>query len=181
MGNRIVCRVLVLGIDGAGKTSFVNKIEDPDSSTPTTPTDAYKVRDIKFKGVKFNVWDVSGKKSTRSLWKHYYREGGTDAIIYVVDSSDRERIKEAKQCLSSAMMDPAIANVLLFVLANKQDEDGALTPDEVEEALSLNNYRNQRQVVIHGISALTGDGIREVKNILAEKIKEHIKEREDND
>jgi small GTP-binding protein len=109
MGNSLHSRILVLGIDGAGKTSFINRIEHPNQNIAVTPTEAYKVHDIKVKGVKFNVWDVAGKESTRSLWKHYFQQGGTDAIIWVVDSaSSEEKLNESKQCLTNAMMDPAL-------------------------------------------------------------------------
>jgi len=110
MGNSLHSRILVLGIDGAGKTTFINKIEHPNQNIAVTPTEAYKVHDIKIKGVKFNVWDVAGKESTRSLWKHYFQQGGTDAIIWVVDSaSSDEKLAESQKCLSSAMMEPALS------------------------------------------------------------------------
>lgn len=114
MGNSALhSRILVLGIDGAGKTSFLNKFQNPDQETPVEPTEAYVIRDLKVKGVKFNVWDVSGKESTRSLWKHYYSEGGTDAVIWVVDSaSSDERLKESQQLLASAMMDPSLTGMI---------------------------------------------------------------------
>lgn len=118
MGNAALhSRILVLGIDGAGKTTFIQKVENPDKTPATSPTEAYQVHDIKIKGVKFNVWDVAGKESTRSLWKHYFQEGGTDAIIWVVDSaSSEEKLAESKQCLASAMMDPALSGNYMLVL-----------------------------------------------------------------
>jgi hypothetical protein len=51
------------------------------------PTEAFTTEDIKFGGIKWNVWDVSGKKNVRSLWPTYYKEGGVDAILWVVDST----------------------------------------------------------------------------------------------
>lgn len=113
MGNSpLHSRILVLGIDGSGKTRFLNKYEHPNQDIKTDPTEAYVVRDLKVKGVKFNVWDVSGKESTRSLWKHYYSEGGTDAVIWVVDaSSNDKKLEESKNCLNGAMMDPSLAGM----------------------------------------------------------------------
>lgn len=111
-GSSIPSRILVLGIDSAGKTSFLNKFENPTVEVPVEPTEAYVIKDIKVKGIKFNVWDVAGKESTRSLWKHYYAEGKTDAIIWVVDSScDQEKLEESFSCLQSAIMDPQLAGM----------------------------------------------------------------------
>jgi signal recognition particle receptor subunit beta len=113
MGNVIHSRILVLGIDGSGKTTFLNKFEKPDEDVPTQPTDAYVVRDVKVKGVKLNVWDVAGKDSTRSLWKHYYGEGSTNAIIWVIDSTvSDERLDENKLWLSQALMAPNLSGTL---------------------------------------------------------------------
>ena len=41
------------------------------------------------------IWDVGGQDKIRPLWRHYYQN--TQAIIYMVDSSDQERIEAAKQ------------------------------------------------------------------------------------
>ena len=59
------------------------------------------------------------------------------------------------------------------MLANKQDDDDAVPVDEVDDAMSLNSLRNNRPVEIFGISALSGDGIKEVMTDLASRIKEH--------
>eukprot|EP01122_Echinamoeba_exundans_P015070 TRINITY_DN7004_c1_g1_i1.p1 TRINITY_DN7004_c1_g1~~TRINITY_DN7004_c1_g1_i1.p1 ORF type:complete len:180 (+),score=67.67 TRINITY_DN7004_c1_g1_i1:62-601(+) len=172
MGNVIHSRILVLGIDGSGKTTFLNKFEKPDEDVPTQPTDAYVVRDVKVKGVKLNVWDVAGKDSTRSLWKHYYGEGSTNAIIWVIDSTvSDERLEENKLWLSQALMAPNLSGVLLFVLANKQDVDGARKPEDISKLLNLAGQEGKRPYHIYGISAKTGAGIKEAMDALAKELK----------
>lgn len=110
MGNVVRSRILCLGIDGAGKTAFIDKVQHPDQDIPTSPTDAYVVRDVKVKGVVLNVWDVAGRSSTRSLWKHYFAEGSTDAVIWVIDSSSSDdKLEESKQALASVLMDPNLS------------------------------------------------------------------------
>jgi len=110
-------RILVLGIDGAGKTSFLNKYENPGGAeVDVQPTDGFIVKDVKVKGVKLNVWDVAGKEATRSLWKHYYEQGHTDAIIWVVDSADSdERLEESRNALQGALLDPHLQGMYLFI------------------------------------------------------------------
>jgi hypothetical protein len=107
-GHSTSSRILVLGIDGAGKTSFLNKYENPGGAeVDVQPTDGFIVKDVKVKGVKLNVWDVAGKEATRSLWKHYYEQGHTDAIIWVVDAADsEERLEESRNALQGALLDP---------------------------------------------------------------------------
>ena len=65
------------------------------------------------------VWDVGGQDRIRALWRHYYQN--TDAVIFVVDSSDVERLDEAASELSKVLGEPELAAARLLVLANKQD------------------------------------------------------------
>lgn len=75
-----------------------------------------------YKNVKFNVWDVGGQDKIRPLWRHYYT--GTQGLVFVVDSQDRERIDEAKQELHRILSDREMKECLLMVFANKQDLPG---------------------------------------------------------
>ena len=48
---------------------------------------------MQYKNVVFTVWDVGGQEKLRPLWRHYFNN--TDALIYVVDCCDRERVGRA--------------------------------------------------------------------------------------
>ena len=74
---------------------------------------------MQYKNVVFTVWDVGGQEKLRPLWKHYFKD--TDALIYVVDCLDRDRIDRAKTEFQEIANDPFMRNCLLLVLANKQD------------------------------------------------------------
>ena len=78
-----------------------------------------------YKNVKFNVWDVGGQDKIRPLWRHYYT--GTQGLVFVVDSQDRERIDEAKQELHRILGDREMKECLLLVFANKQDLPGGMS------------------------------------------------------
>jgi GTPase SAR1 family protein len=47
------------------------------------------------------MWDIGGQEKLRPLWRHYYE--GVDALIFMVDSSDRERIEEAAEELNKLL------------------------------------------------------------------------------
>lgn len=72
-----------------------------------------------YKNVKFNVWDVGGQDKIRPLWRHYY--SGTQGLIFVVDSSDIDRLQEAQSELHKIINDREMKDALLLVFANKQD------------------------------------------------------------
>ena len=82
-----------------------------------------------YKNVKFNVWDVGGQDKIRPLWRHYYT--GTQGLVFVVDSQDRERVDEAKQELHRILSDREMKDCLLLVFANKQDLPGGMFSSDV--------------------------------------------------
>lgn len=85
-------------------------------------TVGFNVETVTYKNVKFNVWDVGGQDKIRPLWRHYYT--GTQGLVFVVDSQDRDRIDEAKQELHRILSDREMKECLLLVFANKQDLPG---------------------------------------------------------
>lgn len=84
----------------------------------------FNVETVTYKNVKFNVWDVGGQDKIRPLWRHYYT--GTQGLVFVVDSQDRERIDEARQELHRILSDREMKECLLLVFANKQDLPGGM-------------------------------------------------------
>ncbi|KAG6334632.1 hypothetical protein ID866_4458 [Astraeus odoratus] len=119
-GNKEM-RLLMLGLDAAGKTTILYKLKLNQSVT-TIPTVGFNVETVTYKNVKFNVWDVGGQDKIRPLWRHYYT--GTQGLVFVVDSQDRDRIDEAKQELHRILSDREMKECLLLVFANKQDLPG---------------------------------------------------------
>lgn len=83
-----------------------------------------------------------------------------DALIYVVDSADRERMEEAKEELNHVLSDDLMRNAAVLVYANKQDLPGAMSAKDMAVALSLDKMRG-RQWFIQGSTASSGDGLYE--------------------
>ena len=73
----------------------------------------------------------------RPLLRHYF--ANTDALVYVVDSNDHERISEAKEELHTFLCDKELKDTILLVIANKQDLPGAMSVEEVTEKLNLHS------------------------------------------
>ena len=81
------------------------------------------------------MWDIGGQKAIRPYWKNYYE--GCDGIIFVVDSSDEERLNECKDELNELIAEEFLQKVCLLVFANKQDLNLALEAEEVMDTLKL--------------------------------------------
>ncbi|KAJ1496849.1 Arf GTPase arl1 [Coelomomyces lativittatus] len=124
----------------------------------TIPTIGFNVESVKYKNIKFQVWDLGGQSSIRPYWRCYYLN--TDAVIYVVDSCDQERMGVSKEELVSMLEEEELKQAALLVMANKQDVPGALTPIEVSEKLGLTSL-GTRQWQIFKTSATQGEGLTE--------------------
>merc|ERR1712125_191715 len=102
--------------------------------------------------------DIGGQDRIRKLWRYYY--AGTHGVIFVIDSSDRDRIQDAREELWSLLMENDMRDVVLLVLPNKQDLPNAMTPGEISKYLGLAEIRN-RHWFIQPTRATTGQGIYE--------------------
>ncbi|PON98969.1 Small GTPase superfamily, ARF type [Trema orientale] len=86
-------RILMVGLDAAGKTTILYKLKLGEIVT-TIPTIGFNVETVEYKNISFTVWDVGGQDKIRPLWRHYFQN--TQGLIFVVDSNDRDRIVEAR-------------------------------------------------------------------------------------
>lgn len=134
-------RILMVGLDSAGKTTILYKLKLGEI-VATIPTIGFNVETVEYKNICFTVWDVGGQHRIRSLWRHYFQN--TQGLIFVVDSNDRERIGEAEVELNNMLMADELADAALLVFANKQDLPNAMTAAELTDKLGLNQLRNRR-------------------------------------
>lgn len=162
-------RIVILGLDAAGKTTILYKLNLGDVLT-TIPTVGFNVESIKYKNIEMTCWDIGGQKKIRGLWYHYYHE--TDAVIFVVDSCDIERIPEAKEELDAILNNDILREACLLVYANKQDLPNAMTPSTLMEKLGLSSQYRNRQWHIQGTVATSGAGLYEGLDWLASVLKD---------
>jgi len=103
------------------------------------------------------IWDVGGQDKIRSLWKHYFEN--TDALVFLVDSNDDMRMREAREELHRVADSIGLSNAVVLILANKQDLPNAIRPDKMVEHLDLRTLRNEWY--LQPCSAVSGDGLHE--------------------
>merc|ERR1712224_524390 len=94
-------RILMVGLDAAGKTTVLYKLKCGEAVT-TIPTIGFNVETVEYKNINFTVWDIGGQDKIRKLWSHYYQ--GTDGLIFVIDSSDHDRIEVAREELMKMLV-----------------------------------------------------------------------------
>ncbi|PIA18267.1 P-loop containing nucleoside triphosphate hydrolase protein, partial [Coemansia reversa NRRL 1564] len=93
-------RILVLGLDNAGKTTIMKRLNGENIDT-VSPTLGFNITTLELDTYKLNFWDVGGQRTIRPYWRNYFEQ--TDGIIWVVDSADKERMNDCKNELISLL------------------------------------------------------------------------------
>lgn len=127
-------RMLLLGLDNAGKTSILKKIVG-EEITHIMPTQGFNVKSVNRGQVTLNVWDIGGQATLRPYWRNYYEQA--DAIVYVIDSADKKRIEETGEQLNSLLQEDKLQGIPILIFANKQD---LVSAETAEVRLNVSNF-----------------------------------------
>ena len=158
IGPKIEMRVVTLGLDEAGKTSILFKLKQ-NEFVPTIPTIGFNVETLEFKNVKITMWDVGGQQKLRPLWKHYYLN--TQAVIFVIDASNRERLPEAHSELVKLVSEKELKDACLLILLNKQDVPHCASIEEITDQFSLYKLCCGRSWHVQACEAKAGTGLQD--------------------
>jgi ADP-ribosylation factor protein 1 len=146
-------RIIMIGLVNAGKTSILYKLN---KTNPNTKNISYAFEHVKYKNQFITSWDTSCSEKLRPLWKHLYQ--CTDGVVYVVDSSDRDRIDEAAEDFKKIINMEQLINSPVVVFANKQDLKYVISLNEIAEKLELKSMM-ERRWHIQGTSGCNGEGL----------------------
>ncbi|KAG8662526.1 hypothetical protein MANES_01G118800v8 [Manihot esculenta] len=139
----------LVGLQNAGKTSFVNAVATGGYNEDMIPTVGFNMRKVTKGNVTIKLWDLGGQRRFRSMWERYCR--GVSAILYVVDAADRDSIPAARNELHELLVKPALSEIPLLVLGNKIDKPEALSKQALVDQLALESIKD-REVCCYMIS-----------------------------
>ncbi|KAK2000587.1 ADP-ribosylation factor [Colletotrichum falcatum] len=123
-----------------------------------SPTLGFIIKTIDYDGYKLNIWDVGGQKTLRSYWRNYFEK--TDALIWVVDATDRLRIEDCREELHGLLQEERLSGASLLVFANKTDVNGCMDEQEMLQGLQLEAIRTHHWHILR-CSAMTGTNLKE--------------------
>ncbi|CAK5124583.1 unnamed protein product [Meloidogyne enterolobii] len=119
----------VVGLQDCGKTTFTQLISTGQFLNRQLPTIGFNMQVWNKGRVSIKVWDLGGQPRFRSAWTRYCR--GSDAILFMVDASERFKLQETRQELNQLLASPVLDGMPLLVLGNKADLRGAFDHDEL--------------------------------------------------
>eukprot|EP01133_Synstelium_polycarpum_P012062 gene12062-14113_t len=140
----------LVGLQNSGKTTLVNVISSGQFAEDMIPTVGFNMKKVTKGNVTIKLWDIGGQPRFRGMWERYCR--GVNAIVYVVDSVDREKFEQSKQALHDLINKPPLLKIPLLVVANKNDLPNAATIEEVIAQFDLKSIVG-REVCCYSISA----------------------------
>lgn len=163
-------RILLLGLDNAGKSSILcSLLNEPLSNV--SPTLGFDIRTIPWGKFRVNFWDVGGQETIRAYWKNYFEE--TDGLIWVVDSVDVSRLEICAAQLCQVLREERLVGISVLIFANKQDLPGALSTSEIAKVLRL-DMLGTRHWEIRPCSAVSSEGIHEGVDWLIKDVSDRI-------
>uniref|UniRef100_A0A0G4GL88 ADP-ribosylation factor n=1 Tax=Chromera velia CCMP2878 TaxID=1169474 RepID=A0A0G4GL88_9ALVE len=158
------CRTLMIGLDAAGKTTILYKMRVDENHEavpiggPRRPPIELAVEEVSCRNMNLTVCDLGGQTRIDALRRYNYLQG-TDLVIFVVDSADRDRIEEAAKELHAVFQAEELPGAQLLVYANKQDIPNAMSGTEVANKLRLSELGKCRNWHVQPLVAVRGDGL----------------------
>lgn len=166
------CKIVLVGAESAGKTSFMNRLTKNQFTQAQSPTvgSAYFVQGVAIEDVEYNfdIWDVSGNSRYKSLVPMYMQFA--EACVVVYDVTRPETFEQAKEWVENVVQlgEKDLTVVLVGTKADLVDESKTyVTEEEAQE------YANTKLITVYPMcSAKNGDGVEDVMLDIAESIHE---------
>ncbi|OPL33620.1 adp-ribosylation 8a factor-like protein, partial [Mytilus galloprovincialis] len=146
----------LVGLQYSGKTTFVNVIASGQFSEDMIPTVGFNMRKITKGNVTIKLWDIGGQPRFRTMWERYCR--GVNAIVYMVDAADPDKIEPSRNELHHLLDKPQLQGIPVLVLGNKRDLAGALDERQLIERMNLSAIQD-REICCYSISCKEKENI----------------------
>jgi small GTP-binding protein domain len=154
--ERIKKKVVIVGLDGTGKTAILHRIKTG-QFVDTTTTIGLNMETIIHKDMELLMFDVGGK--ARSMWSYYFEN--VDAIIFVVDCQDKERLGIVREEIIRVADAVKNYKCVFLLYLNKQDLKDKLDLKDIVKELGVSDIDHPVDFIFQKSSALTGEGVME--------------------
>jgi small GTP-binding protein len=128
-------KISLVGFSGVGKTTTTKLICADEIPSVHIPTITGKISTVKIGKLYFHLWDFAGQEQFSYLWNDFIL--GSDAVLIISDSR-LENVEKSKFFIE--LIKEHAPYAYTAVIGNKQDLDGALNIEKIEEILGVKTY-----------------------------------------
>jgi len=93
--------------DGLGSSWASCVYVHSERSDDTVPTVGFTTDQVQIDDNVITLYDVGGGARIRDIWRNYFAD--VHGLVYVVDSSDPQRMEESRTALEAVFKDPIIS------------------------------------------------------------------------
>lgn len=138
-------KLMLFGLDNAGKTTLLHVLRDDTLLLKHVPTRKLTIEDLVVNNVPLRVFDFNGEMSTRALWPNY--QTIADVAVFMIDATDPDRFEEVKAELNSLFFDCDYdSRIPICILCNKTDKPDAVSEDQIRAALGLTDPKTMENM-----------------------------------
>jgi len=163
-------RVLLLGLDAAGKSTLLARLRlGDDAPECSVPTIGHDVECFEHGETLYTLYDVGGQRRLRGQWERYFGSGEAfcapndrvSGVVFVIDAADHARLAEAKEELHRLIAEPRLQGIPLLILANKLDLPAAMPVEDLASTLAVrpSDLPDGARCEVRGACTLRGEGV----------------------
>ncbi|XP_065649549.1 uncharacterized protein LOC136078218 [Hydra vulgaris] len=154
--QKMVRKIVILGLENSGKSTLLAQLSKKGNHyIEYKPTKGFNVKCISFDNCDLSIWEIGGEEDYRVYWRNF--SDTTDMIIFVIDSSERNKFKSAKTFFSE-ILGNLHETVDLHIVATKVDKNQSASLEELYLALELEKSIWE----IHQVSMVTEDATKNI-------------------
>ncbi len=157
--------ITVCGLDKAGKTTLINYLIYGEFKE-TLPTSGLNRENINLPKLTLEIYDLGGQVAFRDMWQDYNEQ--SDALIFVVDSTDEQRLEDAREIFYKIINTQINDRIPVLILLHKADVKERLLIKDFIPKFHLNDPQAKFEWAVFETSAITGEGLIEAFRWLVE-------------
>ena len=156
-------KISIVGHPAVGKTTILKLLSQNSlKDQKYLPTQGFDLKTVKLGNFKLNVWDFGGQKAYLKTYLADYLLG-SDIVFIVTDSTPRNVLTSKELIVHSNKIIGDECPII--AIANKQDLDGHLSADRVENVL---------HVKTHGLTAIKSSERSKMMNIIKNELNQVV-------
>lgn len=101
---------------------------------------------FKYKNITFDACDVGGQTKFREIWEIYYKNEDFQAVIFVIDSTDKARMNTANEELEKLSQEEKLEDSIFLLFLNKKDTPDAMGTQEILKKLNIQNIKYRAHI-----------------------------------